>query len=119
MGNFCYDDAFADAPANGKFLLLTYQTLPILNGRNCSVDDLLLRPHALKFDIANWVDLVKMKNLLTYCLIDCMQLVEFKNSRSFEKELPIRLAVCSHCILSICDIYLVNSRKALKAGFGF
>ena len=34
----------------------------------------------------------------------------------FGKKLPARLATCSHCILSICNII---SRLVLKAGFAF
>ena len=36
----------------------------------------------------------------------------------FGKQLPARLAVCSHCILSICNIYLFPV-LVLRAGFAF
>ena len=36
----------------------------------------------------------------------------------FGKELPARLAICSHCILSICNIYLFPD-LVLRAGFAF
>ena len=36
----------------------------------------------------------------------------------FGKELPARLAICSHCILSICNIYLLPA-LVLRAGFAF
>ena len=36
----------------------------------------------------------------------------------FEKYLPARLAICSHCILSICNIYLFPV-FILRAGFAF
>ena len=39
--NFCYGEAFADAPAKGTFITLTTHTLPISNGENCRVDDSL------------------------------------------------------------------------------
>ena len=39
--NFCYGEAFADAPEKGTSLTLTTQTVPICNGENCSVDDSL------------------------------------------------------------------------------
>ena len=34
------------------------------------------------------------------------------------KYLPARLAICSHCILSICNIYLFPA-LVLRAGFAF
>ena len=34
----------------------------------------------------------------------------------FGKKLPDRLAICSHCILSICNIYLFISRLGFKSG---
>ena len=34
----------------------------------------------------------------------------------FGKKLPARLAICSHCILSICNIYLFPA-FVLRAGF--
>ena len=34
----------------------------------------------------------------------------------FGKQLPARLAICSHCILSICNIYLFISRFGFKSG---
>ena len=37
---------------------------------------------------------------------------------SFGIKLPARLAICSHCILSICNIYLFPA-LALRAGFAF
>ena len=36
----------------------------------------------------------------------------------FGKQLPAWLAVCSHCILSICNIYLFPG-LVLRAGFAF
>ena len=36
----------------------------------------------------------------------------------FRKWLPVRLAVCSHCILSTCNIYLFPV-LVLRAGFAF
>ena len=36
----------------------------------------------------------------------------------FWKKLPARLAICSNCILSICNIYLVPD-LVLRAGFAF
>ena len=36
----------------------------------------------------------------------------------FEKKLPARLVICSHCLLSICNIYLFPA-LVLRAGFGF
>ena len=40
--NFCYGEAFADAPEKkGTFLTLTTHTFPISNGETCSVDDSL------------------------------------------------------------------------------
>ena len=36
----------------------------------------------------------------------------------FLKKLPSRLAICFHCILSICNIYLF-SVLVLRAGFAF
>ena len=36
----------------------------------------------------------------------------------FGKQLPARLAICSHCILSICNIYLFPA-LVLSAGFAF
>ena len=36
----------------------------------------------------------------------------------FWKLLPARLVICSHCILSICDIYLFQA-LVLRAGFAF
>ena len=36
----------------------------------------------------------------------------------FSKKLPDRLAICSHCILSICIIYLFPA-LVLRAGFAF
>ena len=36
----------------------------------------------------------------------------------FWKKLPSRLAICFHCILSICNIYLF-SVLVLRAGFAF
>ena len=36
----------------------------------------------------------------------------------FGKELPARLAICSHCIFSICNIYLFPV-LVLRAGFAF
>ena len=36
----------------------------------------------------------------------------------FGKKLPARLAICSHCILSICNIYLFPA-LVLRAGFAF
>ena len=36
----------------------------------------------------------------------------------FGKYLPARLAICSHCILSICNIYLFPA-LVLRAGFAF
>ena len=35
---------------------------------------------------------------------------------SFGKELPIRFAVCSHCVLYIC---IISYFSILRAGFGF
>ena len=37
---------------------------------------------------------------------------------TFGKKLPARLAICSHCILSICNIYLFPA-LVLKAGLPF
>ena len=37
---------------------------------------------------------------------------------TFGKKLPARLAICSHCLLSICYIYLFPV-LILRAGFGF
>ena len=37
---------------------------------------------------------------------------------AFGKWLPARLAICSHCILSICNIYLFPA-LVLRAGFAF
>ena len=37
----------------------------------------------------------------------------------FGKYLPARLAICSHCILSICNIYLLFPALVLRAGFAF
>ena len=37
---------------------------------------------------------------------------------SFGKELPPRLTICSHCILSICNIYLFPVLVS-RAGFAF
>ena len=34
------------------------------------------------------------------------------------KELPARLAICFHCILSICNIYLFPA-LVFRAGFAF
>ena len=34
----------------------------------------------------------------------------------FGKQLPARLAICSHCILSICNIYLFPA-LVFRAGF--
>ena len=34
----------------------------------------------------------------------------------FGKYLPARLTICSHCILSICNIYLFISRFGFKSG---
>ena len=36
----------------------------------------------------------------------------------FGKKLPARLAICSHCVLSICNIYLFPV-LVLRAGFVF
>ena len=36
----------------------------------------------------------------------------------FGKQVPVRLAICSHCILSICNIYLFPV-LVLRAGFAF
>ena len=36
----------------------------------------------------------------------------------FGKKLPARLAICSHCILSICNIYLFPA-LVLRTGFAF
>ena len=36
----------------------------------------------------------------------------------FGKQLPARLAICSHCLLSTCYIYLFPI-LVLRAGFGF
>ena len=36
----------------------------------------------------------------------------------FGKKLPARLAICSHCILPICNIYLFPA-LVLRAGFAF
>ena len=36
----------------------------------------------------------------------------------FGNKLPARLAICSHCILSICNIYLFPA-LVLRAGFAF
>ena len=36
----------------------------------------------------------------------------------FRKKLPARLAICSPCILSICNIYLFPA-LVLRAGFAF
>ena len=36
----------------------------------------------------------------------------------FGKLMPARLAICSHCLLSICNIYLFPV-LVLRAGFGF
>ena len=36
----------------------------------------------------------------------------------FGKLLPDRLAICSYCILSICNIYLFSA-MVLRAGFAF
>ena len=36
----------------------------------------------------------------------------------FGKKLPARLTICSHCLLSICNIYLFPV-LVLRAGFGF
>ena len=36
----------------------------------------------------------------------------------FGKQLPARLAICYHCILSICNINLFPA-LVLRAGFGF
>ena len=36
----------------------------------------------------------------------------------FGKQLPARLAICSRCILSICNIYLFPA-LVLRAGFAF
>ena len=36
----------------------------------------------------------------------------------FGKKLPARLAICSHCLLSICIFYLFPI-LVLRAGFGF
>ena len=36
----------------------------------------------------------------------------------FGKKLPARLTICSHCILSICNIYLFPV-LALRVGFAF
>ena len=36
----------------------------------------------------------------------------------FGKQLPARLAICSHCIWSICNIYLFPV-LVLRAGFAF
>ena len=36
----------------------------------------------------------------------------------FGKKLPARLAICSHCILSICNIYLFPA-LVLRADFAF
>ena len=37
---------------------------------------------------------------------------------AFGKQFPTRLAICSHCILSICNIYLFPV-LVLRAGFAF
>ena len=37
---------------------------------------------------------------------------------SFGKQLSARLAICSHCILSICNIYLFPA-LVLRVGFAF
>ena len=37
---------------------------------------------------------------------------------SFVKKLPDWLTICSHCLLSICNIYLFPV-LVLRAGFGF
>ena len=39
-------------------------------------------------------------------------------SPPFGKKLPARLAICSHCLLSICNIYLFPV-LVLRARFGF
>ena len=36
----------------------------------------------------------------------------------FRKYLPARLAICSHCILSVCNIYLFPV-LVLRVGFAF
>ena len=36
----------------------------------------------------------------------------------FGKWLPVRLVICSHCLLSICNFYLFPI-LVLEAGFGF
>ena len=36
----------------------------------------------------------------------------------FGKKLPALLAICSHCVLSICNIYL-SAVLVLRAGFAF
>ena len=36
----------------------------------------------------------------------------------FGKQLPARLAICSHCILSVCNFYLFPV-LVLRAGFAF
>ena len=36
----------------------------------------------------------------------------------FGKQLPARFAICSHCLLSFCNIYLL-SVLVLRVGFGF
>ena len=36
----------------------------------------------------------------------------------FGKQLPARLAICPHCLLSICNFYLFPI-LVLRAGFGF
>ena len=36
----------------------------------------------------------------------------------FGKKLPARLAICSHCIMSFCNIYLFPV-LVLRAGFAF
>ena len=38
--------------------------------------------------------------------------------RPFGKKLPARLAICYHCILSICNIYLFPA-LVLRVGFAF
>ena len=44
--------------------------------------------------------------------------VHFTFSSVWVAEWPARLAICSHCILSICNIYLFPV-LVLRAGFAF
>ena len=44
--------------------------------------------------------------------------VHYTFSSFWVAELPARLAICSHCIFSICNIYLFPT-LVLRAGFAF